>query len=42
MVYGLQHENEAAKAYVNATENNVYLCGIIINPSAPYLACSPD
>ena len=42
MVYGLHHENEAAKAYVNATGNNVYLCGIIINPSAPYLACSPD
>ena len=42
MVSGLQHENEVAKAYVYATENNVYLCGIIINPSAPYLACSPD
>ena len=36
MVDGLQHENEAAKAYVNATGNNVYLCGIIINPSAPW------
>ena len=42
MVYGLQHENEATKAYVNATGNNVYLIGIIINSSAPYLACSPD
>ena len=41
MVYGLQHENEATKAYVNATGNNVYLIGIIINSSAPYLACSP-
>ena len=27
---------------VNATGNNVYLCGIAINPSAPYLACSSD
>ena len=42
MVYGLQHENEAAKAYVNAMGNNVYLCCIIINPSPPYLACSRD
>ncbi len=42
MRYGLEHENEAAKTYVDATGNNVYLCGIVINPSAPYLACSPD
>ena len=42
MKYGLEHENEAAKAYVDATGNNVYLSGIVINPSAPYLACSPD
>ena len=42
MVHGLQHENKAAKAYVYATGNNVYLCRTIINPSDPYLACSPD
>ena len=42
MVYGLRHENEAVKAYVNTTGSNVYLCAIILNPSALYLACSPD
>ena len=34
--YDLEHENEAAKAYVDATGNNVYLCWNVINPNGPY------
>ena len=42
MLYGLKHENEASKAYAKLTGNNVYSVGIVINPTAPYLSCSPD
>ena len=42
MKYGLEHDNEAAHTYVDVTGNNFCLCGIVIIPSAPYLACSPD
>ena len=42
MLFGLQHENEAAKAYSKFTGNNVYPVGMVINPTAPYLGCSPD
>ena len=42
MKYGLEKEQEAAGDYVKETGNNVYGCGFVINPSAPYLGCSPD
>ena len=42
MLFGLQHENEAAKVYSRTTGNNVYNVGMVINPTASYLGCSPD
>ena len=42
MKYGLEKEQETAGDYVKETGNNVYGCGFVINPSAPFLGCSPD
>ena len=42
MKYGVENEENAATSYAEITHLNVYPCGIIINPSCPHLACSPD
>ena len=42
MKYGIEHEPEVAKLYSDITGNNVYLCGFVVNPSAPHLGASPD
>ena len=42
MKYGLDHEHEAAEQYSATQQVNTYPVGFIINPSAPYLGCSPD
>lgn len=38
MKYGTENEPVAAKTYSEITGHSVYLCGFVINPSAPYLA----
>ena len=42
MKYGSIHEPVAAQAYATHYGHNIYLTGIVINPSCPHLACSPD
>ena len=42
MKYGIDNEENAATSYADITHLNVYPCGIIVNPSCPHLACSPD
>lgn len=42
MKYSIEHEPIAARHYANLTKNNVYPCGLVINPSAPHLGSSPD
>lgn len=42
MKYGIENEPVAAKTYSEITGHSVYLCGFVINPSAPYLGTSPD
>ena len=42
MKYGIDNEENAASSYADITRLNVYPCGIIVNPSCPHLACSPD
>lgn len=42
MKRGLECEPLAAKSYAEITGNSVYLCGFIVNPSAPHLGTSPD
>ena len=42
MKRGLEYEPLAAKSYSEITGNSVYLCGFVINPSAPHLGTSPD
>lgn len=42
MKYGTENEPVAAKTYSEITGHSVYLCGFVINPSAPYLGTSPD
>lgn len=42
MKFGIEHEPIAAKSYCEMTGNSVYLCGFVINPSAPHLGTSPD
>ena len=42
MKYGIDNEENAATSYADITRLNVYPCGIIVNPSCPHLACSPD
>lgn len=42
MKHGIDTEEEAAAAYADATDCNVFPSGIVINPSCPYLATSPD
>lgn len=39
--YGIENEPVAAKTYSETTGNSEYLCGFVINPSAPYLGTSP-
>ena len=42
MKYGIDNEENAATSYADITRLNVYPCAIIVNPSCPHLACSPD
>lgn len=42
MKYSIEHETVAAKTYSEITGHSVYLCGFVIDPSAPYLGTSPD
>ena len=42
MKHGSLHEPVAAHTYATRYRHNTYLTGIVINPSAPHLACSPD
>ena len=42
MKFGMEHEPVAAKDYSDITGNSLYLCGFVINPSAPHLGTSPD
>lgn len=44
MRHGLSCEAVAAKAFVQLQDNNIniYPCGIIVSPHAPWLAASPD
>ena len=42
MRYGSDHEAEAATAYCTLRDVNTYSVGLVINPSAPHLGCSPD
>ncbi|XP_078320201.1 uncharacterized protein LOC144621261 [Crassostrea virginica] len=40
--FGIENEPGAARTYSEITGNSVYLCGFVINPSAPHLGTSPD
>ena len=42
MKHGINTEEEAAAAYADSGECNVFPAGIVINPSCPHLAASPD
>ena len=42
MKFGIENEPGAARTYSEITGNSVYLCGFVINPSAPHLGTSPD
>lgn len=42
MKYGLQHEGEDVEFYAQHFGRNVVKVGFVINPSVPYLGCSPD
>lgn len=42
MKYGIDHEDEAAQQYSQHFGRDVYSVGLVINPSVPHLACSPD
>ena len=42
MKYGINTEEKAASAYADNGDCNVFPAGIVINPSCPYLAASPD
>ena len=42
MKHGIETEEEAASAYADSGECNVFPAGIVINPSCPHLAASPD
>ncbi|XP_046551332.1 uncharacterized protein LOC124261054 [Haliotis rubra] len=42
MKYGIEQEQTAAKCYAERTNNNVFKCGFVINPSCPHLGTSPD
>jgi len=42
VLYGLEHENEAAELYARTFGRNVYRVGLVINPSCAFLGCSPD
>lgn len=42
MKHGINTEEEAASAYADSGDCNVFPAGIVINPSCPHLAASPD
>lgn len=42
MRHGINTEEEAASAYADSGDCNVFPAGIVINPSCPHLAASPD
>ena len=42
MEHGINTEEEAASAYADGGDCNVFPVGIVINPSCPHLAASPD
>ena len=42
MRHGINTEEEAASAYADSGDCNVFPAGIVINPSCPHLATSPD
>ena len=42
MKHGIECEDDAAKLYAEKNFVNVYPVGIVINPSAVHIACSPD
>lgn len=42
MRHGINREEEAASAYADSGDCNVFPAGIVINPSCPHLAASPD
>ena len=42
MKHGINTEEKAASAYADSGDCNVFPAGIVINPSCPHLAASPD
>ena len=40
--YGLEHENIAFSDYCKLTGSHVHPCGLVVNPTAPFLGASPD
>ena len=42
MNHGINTEEEAAAVYADSGECSVFPAGIVINPSCPHLAASPD
>lgn len=42
IAWGLELEPKAAEVYAQTENVNVYTIGLVINPSASHLACSPD
>ena len=42
MKFGIENEPGAARTNSEITGNSVYLCGFVINPSAPHNGTSPD
>lgn len=42
MKHGINTEEKEASAYADSGDCNVFPAGIVVNPSCPYLAASPD
>ena len=42
MKYGIEHEAKAAEAYARDFGRSIYSVGFVINPTCPFLGCSPD
>jgi len=42
IVHGIQNEMKARNAYCSRTGFTVYKCGLVVNPSVPWLGASPD
>ena len=42
LIYGIQHEDEAANQYAHRFRRVVYAVGFVINTSLPHLGYSPD